>query len=92
MKRPLLLTGTALLAVVALSGCANTSNVAQDLKALGDAGCKGDLHVEGGVATATGLSPGAAHAQINFDGSCDPKDRPAPSPVGNAGALSAPAA
>ncbi len=64
-------------ACVALSGCL-TAQIAKMtpeqqtglVKALGDAGCGGDIDVRAGASTASGISAGSASGSFEFKGSC----------------------
>ena len=59
-----------------LSGCALGGIKPADLPAMADAfaaaGCKGNVHMAAGGATASGASVGSAHAEFSADGDCDP--------------------
>lgn len=76
MKRALVLA-CASVCLLSLTACAN-DHFAQNVGTLTAAGCTGKVHLDGGVSTAVGLSPGAAHGTFYFDGACDKANLPPP--------------
>lgn len=82
MKTKLLAVAALAACSVALSGCLTASiakmtpeQQAATIKALGDAGCSGTLHVRGSATTASGVTAGAANGEFDFNGGCDPSRR-----------------